>query len=345
MTLSLTISPPLMKTDIFFGLDRLSSTAHSFSKRGAILADAEIAKTWGEELKQTLSFDLILVPKHKTREAKQALEDELFKLNLGRDSVLIAVGGGTTTDLVAFLASTYMRGIPLILVPTTLLAMVDACIGGKTGVDTPYGKNLIGSFYLPKAIFIDTRFLKALPEKEIKNGFSEILKYGLIQKKELWDKITDFKVPLEALIQESIQCKMQIVSQDFEEKTGLRRVLNFGHTVGHALELVSEFRLSHGEAVAIGCMAESLLSHLLGYLSQSSLEEIFYKYQTLGYRFKKFDKELFLNALKRDKKAKGTTPRFVLIDQIGCFLKFKEEYCREVDEPYLNQMIEMINHD
>ncbi len=344
-SLVLTVSPLIYKTDILFGLDSIISVCHSFSKRGVIFVDVDIEETWGRKLQKELQFELISVPKHKTREAKQALEDELFKLNLGRDSVIVAMGGGTTTDLVAFLASTYMRGVPLILIPTTLLAMVDACIGGKTAVDTPFGKNLVGTFYLPKAIFIDTCFLKTLPIKEIKNGLSEILKYGLIQESGLWEQAVDWETHIESLIRASIQCKINVVSQDFEEKTGLRRILNFGHTVAHALELIFHFEMSHGEAVAIGCMAECILSHKAGYLPKSSLDQILNRYRTLGVKLKKFDSKAFLDALKQDKKTKNGHPRFVLIDRIGHCLPFNGEYCTTVNPDDLNQMIEEIKHD
>jgi 3-dehydroquinate synthase len=247
------------------------------------------------------------------------------------------MGGGATTDLVAFIASTYMRGIPLVLIPTTLLGMVDASIGGKTGVDTPFGKNLIGTFYLPKAIFIEPELLKSLPEKEMKNGLSEILKYGLIEDASIWEKCARWKEEIFFLVHSSISCKVKIVGQDFEEKTGLRRILNFGHTVGHALELLSHYEMAHGEAVALGCMAESYLSHLLGYLSAHELEKILSLYRKLGYAFKKF-------ALSMDKKGKEGSFRFVLIDRIGHCVPFDGEYCRDVPRKELDQLIEWMKH-
>lgn len=317
------------------------------SRRGAILADAQIAQTYGAAIQKALGYELIPVPsgeKHKTRETKQALEDELLKRKLGRDTVIVGIGGGVTTDMVGFVASTYMRGVPLILIPTTLLGMVDAAIGGKTGVDTPFGKNTVGSFYLPKAIFIEVDWLKTLPEKEMKNGLSEILKYGLIDNQAIWDQCNHWKTELKPLIHASIACKIKIVEQDFEE-TGLRRILNFGHTMGHALELLSHFQMAHGEAVALGCMAESYLSHLLGYLSAAALEQILSLYQKLGYAFKRVDSKAFLEALAMDKKSKGGEPRFVLIDRIGHCVPFDGAYCRPVEKEVLDKMIAWMNHD
>lgn len=334
---------PAAKTEIYFQLDSLAKFCHGVSKRGAILADAVIAKSHGDKIQHLLGYELISVPARKTREAKQVLEDELLMRKLGRDSVIVAVGGGATTDLVGFVASTYLRGVPLVFVPTTLLGMVDAAIGGKTGVDTPFGKNLVGSFYLPKAIFIDVDFLKTLPDVEMKNGLSEILKYGLIEDVEIWQKCADWKEELLFLIRASIACKVKVVEKDFEEKSGLRRILNFGHTVGHALELLSHYHMAHGEAVALGCMAESYLSHHLGYLSKESLDQILGLYLKLGYAFKKFDPGAFLEALMMDKKNKGGDPRFVLIDEIGHCIPFDGEYCRPVPQKEIDHLIGWMN--
>jgi len=337
-----TLSPH--RTEIFFGLDHIAEKCHALSKRGAILADESIARTHGARIQASLGYELIVVKPHKTREAKQALEDELLKRKLGRDTVIVGVGGGVTTDLVAFTASTYMRGVPLVLIPTTLLAMVDAAIGGKTGVDTPFGKNLVGTFYLPQAIFIEPDLLKSLPEKEMKNGLSEILKYGLIENSSIWEKCGHWEEELPFLIRASIQCKVKVVGQDFEEKTGLRRILNFGHTVGHALEFLSHYQMPHGEAVALGCMAESYMSHLLGYLSADSLEKILSLYRKLGIAFKKFDTGPFLEAVSMDKKGKGGNSRFVLIDRIGHCVPFEGEYCREVSRQELDRLITWMHH-
>jgi 3-dehydroquinate synthase len=337
LTLQPSFVPP--KTEIYFGLDPLAELSQQTAKRGVIFADVAIAESHGALIQKITGYELIAIKGEKTREAKQALEDELFKRKIGRDTLFIALGGGTVTDLIGFLASTYMRGVPLILIPTTLLGMVDAAIGGKTAVDTPFGKNLIGSFYLPKAILIDLRMLHTLPEKEMKNGLSEILKYGLIQNREIWEKCVHWRKELLFLIRESIHCKIKIVAEDFEEKKGLRRVLNFGHTVGHSLELISEYKMTHGEAVALGCMAESYLSHSLGYLSQEEWQKILHCYQSLGYRFPKIDQKAFLEALSMDKKGKGEEPRFVLIEKIGQALSFQGEYCRTVPRKELEEML------
>ena len=343
----LCLAPPrcASKTEIYFQFS--PEICLSLSKRGALLVDAHIAQTHGATIQKALGYELISIPSgeiHKTRELKEQLENELLKRQMGRDALIVGMGGGVTTDLVGFLASTYLRGVPLVLIPTTLLGMVDAAIGGKTGVDTPFGKNTIGSFYLPKAVFIESRFLKTLPKQELKNGLSEILKYGLIQDEALWNRCRHWEKDLESLIHASIRCKIHIVEQDFEEKGGLRRTLNFGHTVGHALELLSHFQMPHGEAVALGSMAESYLSHLLGYLSLDSLETILQFYRKLGYAFQKFDPIALLEAMKRDKKSQNGEPRFVLIDRIGHCVPFNGEYCTAVKPSMLQKMIEWMEH-
>ncbi|PIS02209.1 MAG: 3-dehydroquinate synthase [Chlamydiae bacterium CG10_big_fil_rev_8_21_14_0_10_42_34] len=332
----------LLSTKLYFSLN--TELCLDISKTGVILVDESIAKTHGKALQKTLGYEMIAVPsgeRSKTRETKQRLEDELLRRKIGKKTLLIALGGGVTTDLVGFLSSTYLRGVPLILIPTTLLGMVDAAIGGKTGVNTPFGKNLIGALYPPVAVFIVFDFLKTLPEKEIKNGLSEILKYGLTHDPMIWE--ISLNGINKGLIETSIRCKLKIVSQDYDERLGLRHTLNFGHTVGHALELLSNFKMSHGEAVALGCMAESFLSHLLGYLPTRDLDEILERYQRLGYGFKQFDRKAFFNALMVDKKVKNGSPRFVLLEKIGKCVPFEGSYCKAVAMDDLEKMVEWMH--
>lgn len=331
------------ETQIYFGLDELKALCNQ--KQGIIIVDEVIAKTHGKRIQKLIDYELIAIPNKKTAELKAWLENELFQKQLGRDSLLIAMGGGAVSDLVGFTAATFLRGIPLILIPTTLLAMVDAAIGGKTGIDTPFGKNLIGAFYLPQAIFIDIDLLKTLPEDEWLNGLSEILKMGLVADPIIWEKRIDWRKEILTLIHRSIHAKCKIVADDFEEKKGLRRILNFGHTVGHALELLSNYKMAHGKAVALGTMAESYLSYLLGYLPKKELDQILSFYQKLGYTFNLADPKSFLNAMNRDKKGQNGMARFVLIDQIGHAIPFEGEYCRSVPEDTIHQMIDwMQNH-
>lgn len=248
--------------------------------------------------------------------------DALFRAGVGKDGTLIALGGGATTDLVGFIASIYMRGLSLILIPTTLLAIVDASIGGKTAVDTPFGKNLLGTIYPPKAVFADLDTLKTLPEKERFNGLAEILKMGLIYDRMIWEE-------REPILQ-AIQAKISIVEQDPTDK-GVRRILNFGHTIGHALEAVADYTIPHGMAVALGCVVESHLSMRLNYLSPLDFASIQARYHSFFLRLpKEYNRSRFLEALSRDKKNVAGKIRFVLIDQIGHAIPFDGDYCRAV---------------
>jgi 3-dehydroquinate synthase len=210
----------------------------------------------------------------KTRETWAELTDRMLTARYGRDTTVVALGGGVVGDLAGFVAATYMRGVPVVQVPTTLLAMIDAAIGGKTGVDTRAGKNLVGAFHPPRAVVIDQMVLASLPERELRAGSAEALKHGAIADAPYFDRCVDVLPTLLGpggthspamgrLIAGSIGIKEHIVSQDAREG-GLRKVLNFGHTVGHAIETLSGYSLLHGEAVAIGMAAESRIAERLG---------------------------------------------------------------------------------
>jgi len=294
-------------TELYFGcnvLHKIHELCHGH--RMCVIAD--------EAVKHLVQPTLTIPSgeKSKTREMKQKLEDQLFQAGFGRDTVIVAVGGGVTTDLVGFVASTYMRGVPLILVPTTLLAMVDASIGGKNGVDTPFGKNLVGTFYPPKAIVADLDTLKTLPERELANGRAEIFKMKLI-----WDASIEPEDVLKAM-----KAKIAVVEKDPKE-SGLRRILNFGHTIGHAIELVANFEIPHGEAVMIGCAAESWLSQHFGYLKTAiPFPKVHWK----------FDRKKLHQAMMHDKKKAKGEVRVVCIDRIGHAMEFDGQYCRAVSE-------------
>ncbi len=351
-TLSWRASP--IETQLFFdrNLRGLGAVCKEWSSRGTIISDDRVAELFGVKVQKTLEeegleCEIISFPageRSKNRETKQFLEDALFKKKMGKDSWIIGLGGGVATDLAAFVASTYMRGVPLILIPTTLLGMVDASIGGKTGLDTPFGKNLIGSFYHPHAIFFNIDFLDRLPEKEWVNGLGEILKYGLIADEALWNHLEkgDWKKGIDGIVRISVKVKSDIVKKDPEERSGLRRVLNFGHTVAHALEHLYHYKIPHGEAVSIGCMAESFLSCYLGYLPQSALDRILalYKKYLIELKLPKgFHGKSFLEAMELDKKARNREPRFVLIDRIGHCLPFEGAYCTSVPKEALGDLV------
>ncbi len=209
------------------------------------------------------------------------LHGELLKARFDRNSLLVAVGGGVTGDITGFVASTYMRGIRFIQVPTTLLSQVDSSVGGKTGVNHPLGKNMIGSFYQPSLVFIDVRTLKTLPEREFSAGMAEIIKYGVIADRQLFDFLRDNREDICCLgdstihiIERSCSIKAEVVEQD-ERESGIRAILNYGHTLGHAIETVTGYRrFLHGEAIAIGMCAAADLSVRMGKLQKEAAEEI-----------------------------------------------------------------------
>lgn len=251
---------------------------------------------------------------------------ELFsELNADRNSLILNFGGGAITDFGGFVASVYKRGIPFINIPTSLLAMVDAAIGGKTAVDMNGIKNLLGVFNFPIATFIQPEFLETLPEREFRSGLAEMLKHGLIYDKKHWQKLTglsEFNVgSISALIKESANIKLSIVEKDPYEK-GLRKILNFGHTIGHAIEsefLSSENPLLHGEAVVIGMLVESVLSAENELINQSELDEIFLNLTHLFGKTKIEEKRIenLFNWMQHDKKNIGNKLNFSLLDGIG----------------------------
>ncbi len=246
--------------------------------RVAIITDTNVKKLYGKKFLSMLKDKKVLAElfsfnageASKTREVKEKLEDALTRSRFKRDSVVIALGGGVVGDLAGFVASTYMRGIPFIQVPTTLLAMVDSSIGGKTGVDTRYGKNLIGTFYQPKIVFIDVEVLKSLDRKEMLNGVVEMVKHGIISDKKYFlfmrdniDRIYNLeeKILIEA-IKRSCQIKKSVVERD-EKESNVRKMLNLGHTIGHAIEKASEYKLSHGISVGMGLVVETKIAERL----------------------------------------------------------------------------------
>lgn len=324
------------------------------STRWAIITDSNLEDAYGKLLKEYLGqfcevtlFSFSSGEQNKIRETKERLENQLLMKGFGRDIGILALGGGVVTDLVGFLASTYCRGVSLILLPTSLLGMVDAAIGGKNGVNTSFGKNLIGTMYFPSATFIDLDTLKTLPEKEIRNGFSEMVKHGLIENQEYFlylEKHAQALVErqpknLKRAIEWSIEIKKTIVTQDPFEK-GKRRLLNFGHTIAHALEAKSNYQISHGEAVAIGMTVESYLSWQLGYLKKEAFDRICALIESLKlftqinfpYSFLEF-----VELIKRDKKSQNQIPRFVLLNEIGRCLDFENQYCISVSEQDLEK--------
>ncbi|MBN2689026.1 MAG: 3-dehydroquinate synthase [Gammaproteobacteria bacterium] len=325
-----------------------------------IIADNIVAELYNQVLlnsfKKLISdVTLLTFPsgeQNKNRKTKEFLEDKILELGCGRDSLIVALGGGVTTDLAGFIAATYCRGIKAVYVPTTLLAMVDASIGGKTAVNTSFGKNLIGAFYQPQAVFIDPSLLQTLPMNELKNGMVEIIKHALIASKNEFDFIQNNKNAilslqsdfLENMINQSCMIKKEIVEQD-ERDFGIRQLLNFGHTIGHALESVGNYELSHGEAVALGIVAESFISFTIGILSKQdfkSIRGLFRAYKIPVKLSKLYDRFAIKQALLLDKKSIEQKPRFVLIKSIGCAFIDNNNYVFEVPDHIIDDALDVI---
>jgi 3-dehydroquinate synthase len=245
--------------------------------------------------------------------------------DFNRNDCVIGLGGGSTTDLAGFVAANWLRGVRLFLVPTTLLGMVDAAIGGKTGVNTAEGKNMVGSFHLPTMVFVDLDTLRTLPRNELLAGMAEVVKYGFIEDESMLDLVldddsaTDIDNPVFAdLITRSIQIKERITSADFRE-SGEREFLNYGHTLGHAIEHAERYKWRHGAAISIGMVFAAELSQLSGKLSTSDVDKHRAVFSKLGlpmtYPADNF--EQLLATMQRDKKTRSGTLRFIVLERIG----------------------------
>jgi shikimate kinase / 3-dehydroquinate synthase len=256
---------------------------------GVLLIDARLRELSTFELDQTVT-----VHEKSLAEAWRIWSE----LRLGRDGTIVAYGGGTTTDLAGFVAATYMRGVRWIALPTTLVGQVDAAIGGKTAVDLPQGKNLVGAFHYPDRVVIDPGELATLPEAERRNGMAEVVKTGLLAGRPVWE------LPEEEMIRACAAFKAEVCLEDPYERTGRREILNLGHTFGHALEAASEYLVPHGEAVALGLAAALRLSGL----------EVDYPLDPKPVRV---DRERAWEALQRDKKMRDGRIRLVLLEGLG----------------------------
>lgn len=265
--------------------------------------------------------------KHKTQATKQMLEEKMLKNSLGRDTLCIALGGGVVGDLTGFVAATYLRGIPYIQIPTTLLAMVDSSVGGKTAIDTPQGKNLIGAFWQPKAVIADIDCIQTLSTEHLISGIIEALKmfltndaknFSYLQKNMLHLLNYDSKT-LKKIIQQAVTIKADVVAED-EKETNMRMILNFGHTIGHALEKITHYKMLHGYAVGYGILLESCISHTMGILEENSYLSILACLNSLGFSpkdLKKFDIKEIIQATRSDKKNKSGNTHYILLKKMG----------------------------
>ncbi|MDN3506437.1 MAG: 3-dehydroquinate synthase [Simkaniaceae bacterium] len=332
----------------------LPSLLEKEERKCVIVTDSNLEKLYGKELEKfdCKVFSFLAGEASKTRETKLMLEDHMLAHKFGRDSLVIGLGGGVVGDVSGYLAATYCRGVAHVQIPTSLLGMVDASIGGKTAVNTPYGKNMIGTFHPPREVWIDGSFLKTLPKSEWVNGFVEILKAGLIISPPLFqamhegvEKWDDLEFAMDR-IYESVTIKRDVVEEDPKEEKGLRRVLNLGHTFGHAIETLEEFTIPHGVAVAIGILVSCFISVEMGLIGKDTCKEIeeVFKLYSIPLRLNKAHSiEDLMSLLALDKKALKASPRFVLLSGIGEVASFGGEYCSEVEFPLLEKALEWMN--
>ena len=293
-----------------------------------IVTDENIAPYHLHKIKRALGREVpaVIIPsgeEHKNLDTVSHLWQSFLQNGLDRKSTIIALGGGVIGDLTGFTASSYMRGIDWIAIPTTLLSMVDASLGGKTGFDLPEGKNLIGAFHPPRKVLADPSMLETLPERELISGMAEVVKHAIISAPALFDlcqhDINWIKSNLEEIVKRAMAVKIKIIEEDPYEK-GFRAALNLGHTVGHAVELVSKFNLSHGEAISIGMVVEAKYAARVGLASRSAVEAIESTLSSLGLPTcipDEMRREEIIRVMRVDKKKNAKAIRFALPVEIG----------------------------
>jgi 3-dehydroquinate synthase len=303
--------------------------------RMAVITNSVVRPLYGERVRTALERSgfqvrLVEIPDgevHKSLATVSRLYDDLVDLQLDRTSTVLALGGGVVGDVAGFVAATYMRGIHFVNIPTTLLAQVDSAIGGKTGVDHPRGKNLIGAFYQPREVFCDLKVLQTLPEQEVRAGMAEVVKYGIIVDANFFSFVESHVAEIlrqepavmEEVVRSSCEAKAKVVEQD-ERESGLRAILNYGHTLGHAIESLTGYsRFIHGEAVAMGMVAAARIAREMGLCEGEVVErlEVLLRRIGLPVRIEGIDPEAVLQILSHDKKVRDGKVRFVLPDRIG----------------------------
>ncbi|MDA0748702.1 MAG: 3-dehydroquinate synthase [bacterium] len=311
-------------------------------KSVAIVTNPTVADLYLASVQESLeaagvSTSVVMMPDgeaYKTLETAGELYGELIQAGLDRKACVVALGGGVVGDTAGFVAATYLRGIDFVQVPTTLEAQVDASVGGKTAVDHPLGKNMIGAFHQPKMVYIDTETLLSLPRREVAAGMAEVVKHGLIQDLELVafleeniEAVVNLEVEPDALdwlIAQNCRIKAGVVEADETEK-GLREILNYGHTVGHALEVVTDYRVyKHGEAVCLGMLASGKIALDCGMWPEADFERQNALIRRLGVApgAERLEVELLLERMASDKKARAGVIRFVLLEEIGKAVSF-----------------------
>ena len=315
------------------GLDHLGGRMYSRRLDGPVLvvSDANVAPLYGERAQASLkeagySSSQMVFPAGEGSKNLDTIRDlwrGCLEAGLDRKSTVLALGGGVVSDLAGFAAGTFMRGCRWVVVPTTLLAMVDASLGGKTGFDLPEGKNLVGAFYPPGLVLADPEMLATLPERELRSGLAEVVKHGVIADPELFDLCAQgweaILARLPEITRRAMAVKVKVIEEDPYEQ-GVRATLNLGHTIGHALELASDFRLAHGEAVAIGMVTEARLAERLDLAKPGLSKTLAQALSALGLPIEipgDLSRDRLIQVMKMDKKRSTGTVRFALPVKIG----------------------------
>ena len=316
-------------------LGRVAAAA-TRAHRYAIISDSTVGPLYASRARSSLGEGRTRVytvgsgEEHKTRESWAALTDSMLADGMGRDAAVVALGGGVVGDLAGFVAATFMRGIPFIQVPTTLLGMIDASIGGKTGVDTPAGKNLVGAFHQPSAVIADLDVLRTLPAAHLRAGMAEAIKHGVIADAAYFEEVAGSAPEivsgsrgaasaLERVVVRSVSIKADVVRRD-EREGGLRKTLNFGHTLGHAIELRSGYHMLHGEAVAVGMVLESQVAERLGIAEVGTSDRVRMAVERTGLPVSRPENQSpgdILSATRGDKKARSGIVEYALPARIG----------------------------
>lgn len=326
------VYPIMVDSDLLINPDKWLPN-DVYNKRLVIITDNNVNKIYGEKLSNTLhQYKPLLLSfspgeSEKNYQTKNLLEEKMLQQYCNRETLILAMGGGVVGDMAGFIASTYMRGISYIQIPTTLLAMVDSSVGGKTGINTPLGKNLIGAFWQPICVVADLICLKTLSQTHIINGLIEALKmfltndanYFIYAKKNLNDILNKDIATLKKIIEQAIKIKVNIVNQD-EKEMNKRMILNFGHTIGHALEKITNYTMLHGYAVALGILVETKISQLLGFISDEEyhiIKSLFFQLNISGEPLKNMDNDKIIEATQSDKKMKSNNVRYVLLKKLG----------------------------
>ncbi|WP_202710195.1 3-dehydroquinate synthase [Sporosalibacterium faouarense] len=350
---------PHKSYDIFIGSNILKDIREQINntvnldnsvKKIAIITDSNVEKIYGSTIVELLSYDntigiklITIRPGEQSKNLKtvERLYNELLDFHITRSDLIIAFGGGVVGDISGFVAATFLRGVPFIQIPTTLLAQVDSSVGGKVAINLPKGKNLVGSFYHPDGVFIDVGLLQTLKDRYFTDGLSEIIKYGCIKDRDLFyqllrlDELNKNSKDIANIIYKCCDIKRKIVEED-ERDIGNRMILNFGHTIGHAIEKAYNYKkYTHGEAVAMGMYHITNKSEAQGLTERGTtkiLKKILEKYN-LPYELPDVVRDEILDNVKLDKKTKGDTINLILLSKIG------EGYIKEINITEVSKFI------